>query len=89
MRPPARGRASDRQTEAIRNYCRRSTCLTGGCARQLSGLDGRIRGNDLRDIRIGMAAAELRESGYVDFACAADPKHALAGWTTGVTVPPM
>jgi hypothetical protein len=27
-----------------------------------------------------MAAAELGESGYVDFACASDPKHALAGW---------
>jgi hypothetical protein len=38
-------------------------------------------GNDLRDIRIGMAAAELGESGYVDFACAADPKHSLTGWT--------
>ena len=37
-------------------------------------------GNDLRDIRLGMAAAELEESGYVDFACAADPKHTLAGW---------
>ena len=39
-----------------------------------------FRGNDLRDIRVGMAAAELGESGYVDFACASDPKHALAGW---------
>ena len=38
-------------------------------------------GNDLRDIRLGMAAAELQESGYVDIACAADPKHTLAGWT--------
>ena len=38
-------------------------------------------GNDLRDIRLGMAVAELPESGYVDFACAADPKHTLAGWT--------
>jgi hypothetical protein len=38
-------------------------------------------GNDLRDIRIGMAAAELGQSGYVDFACAGDPKHVLAGWT--------
>jgi hypothetical protein len=37
-------------------------------------------GNDLRDIRIGMAASELAESGYVDFYCAADPKHTLAGW---------
>jgi hypothetical protein len=37
-------------------------------------------GNDLRDIRLGMAASELAKSGYVDFACAADPKHTLAGW---------
>ena len=37
-------------------------------------------GNDLRDIRLGIAASELAEAGYVDFACAADPKHALAGW---------
>ena len=36
-------------------------------------------GNDLRDIRLGMAANELAEAGYVDFACAVDP-HALAGW---------
>ena len=39
-----------------------------------------FRGNDLRDIRVGMAAAELGESGYVDFACAADTKRTLAGW---------
>jgi hypothetical protein len=38
-------------------------------------------GNDLRDIRVGMAAAELPEAGYVDFSCAADPKRTLAGWT--------
>ena len=37
-------------------------------------------GNDLRDIRLGMAAAELEESGYVDLYCAADPKRMLAGW---------
>jgi hypothetical protein len=37
-------------------------------------------GNDLRDIRVGMPASELAKSGYVDFACAADPKHTLAGW---------
>jgi hypothetical protein len=37
-------------------------------------------GNDLRDIRLGMAADELAESGYVDFYCAADPKRTLAGW---------
>jgi hypothetical protein len=37
-------------------------------------------GNDLRDIRLGMAATELAESGYADFHCAADPKRTLAGW---------
>jgi hypothetical protein len=37
-------------------------------------------GNDLRDIRLGMAASELVEAGYVDFSCAADPKRTLAGW---------
>jgi hypothetical protein len=36
-------------------------------------------GNDLRDIRLGMPASELAKSGYVDFACAADPKRTLAG----------
>lgn len=36
-------------------------------------------GPDLRDIRVGMAASELAKSDYVDFACAADPKHTLAG----------
>jgi hypothetical protein len=38
-------------------------------------------GNDLRDIHLGMAVADLQDSGYVDFACAAEPKHMLAGWT--------
>ena len=37
-------------------------------------------GNDLRDIRVGMATTELAESGYVDFSCAADEKRTLAGW---------
>ncbi len=39
-----------------------------------------FRGNDLRDIRIGMAVADLPKDGYVDFACAADPKQTLSGW---------
>jgi hypothetical protein len=37
-------------------------------------------GNDLRDIRLGMAATELAESGYADFYCAADSKRTMAGW---------
>ncbi len=39
-----------------------------------------FRGNDLRDIRIGMSAADLPKDGYVDFACAADAKQTLSGW---------
>jgi len=38
-------------------------------------------GNDLRDIRVGMAATELGEFGYVDLTCATDPKRELSGWT--------
>ena len=37
-------------------------------------------GNDLRDIRLGMAATELTETGYVDFSCVADPKRTISGW---------
>jgi len=39
-----------------------------------------FRGNDLRDIRIGMRTADLPKEGYVDFACAADSKRTLSGW---------
>lgn len=37
-------------------------------------------GNDLRDIRVGMAATELGETGYVNLSCGADPKRLLSGW---------
>lgn len=37
-------------------------------------------GNDLRDIRVGMAATELGEAGYINLSCAADPKQTLKGW---------
>src|SRR5438132_14392590 len=33
-----------------------------------------LDGNDLRDIRIGMATAELEEAGYVDLYCRGNPK---------------
>lgn len=38
-----------------------------------------FRGNDLRDIRVGMTVNELPKTGYVGFACAADGK-AIPGW---------
>ncbi len=37
-------------------------------------------GNDLRDIRIGMAVTDLPESGYVNFACASAPERTLPAW---------
>lgn len=37
--------------------------------------------NDLRDIRIGMAVADLPTRGYVDFSCAADKARKLSGWS--------
>jgi hypothetical protein len=37
-------------------------------------------GNDLRDIRLGMPAADLPDAGYANFACATDPQKSLAGW---------
>ena len=38
-------------------------------------------GNDLRDIRIGMSAADLPDTGYIGFACASDASRKLSGWT--------
>ncbi len=38
-------------------------------------------GNDLRDIRIGMSAADLPVAGYIGFACASDGSRKLAGWS--------
>ncbi|WP_024508784.1 hypothetical protein [Bradyrhizobium sp. ARR65] len=38
-------------------------------------------GNDLRDIRIGMAVADLPGTGYTDFACATDASRKLSGWS--------
>ena len=36
---------------------------------------------DLREFRLGMPAAALPATGYVDFACADDPSRKLAGWS--------
>lgn len=38
-------------------------------------------GNDLRDIRIGMAVADLPSTGYADFSCAIDAKIKPSGWS--------
>jgi hypothetical protein len=38
-------------------------------------------GNDLRDIRIGIAIADLPSAGYVDFSCAIDADRTLWGWS--------
>lgn len=38
-------------------------------------------GNDLRDIRIGMAATDLPGAGYANFACATGAQQKLTGWS--------
>src|SRR6266540_2112918 len=38
-------------------------------------------GNDLRNIRIGIAVADLPSAGYVDFSCAVDTDRKLSGWS--------
>jgi hypothetical protein len=38
-------------------------------------------GNDLRDIRVGMAVSDLPVSGYVKFACANGQGQAIAAWS--------
>ncbi|MBR0695178.1 hypothetical protein JQ553_18330 [Bradyrhizobium lablabi] len=47
-----------------------------------------LSGNDLRDIRLGMAASDLPEAGYVGFYCATDTGHLLAGWSKWRDCPP-
>jgi hypothetical protein len=37
-------------------------------------------GNDLRDIRIGLAVADLPSAGYAGFSCATDANVRLSGW---------
>jgi hypothetical protein len=44
-------------------------------------------GNDLRDIRVGGAVADLPSAGYVDFSCAADRASKLSGWSDWRTCP--
>jgi hypothetical protein len=36
--------------------------------------------NDLREFRVGMPVSALPQSGYGDFACAAEPAKTLSGW---------
>lgn len=45
-------------------------------------------GNDLRDIRVGMAVNDLPAAGYVKFACANDQGHTIAAWSDWSKCPP-
>jgi hypothetical protein len=38
-------------------------------------------GNDLRDIRVGIAVTDLPSTGYADFSCAADASPKISGWS--------
>lgn len=44
-------------------------------------------GNDLRDIRVGGAVADLPSAGYVGFSCVADNAGKLSGWSDWRTCP--
>ena len=44
-------------------------------------------GNDLRDIRIGMAVTDFPAAGYANFACTNDQGHAIAAWSDWPTCP--
>ena len=44
-------------------------------------------GNDLRDIRIGMAVTDLPVAGYANFACTNGQGHAIAAWSDWPTCP--
>jgi hypothetical protein len=54
--------------------------LTKPVAAQSSG-DKDSGGNDLRDIRLGIQAKDLPDTGYADFSCEADPRKTLTAWT--------
>lgn len=40
-----------------------------------------LTGNDLRDVKIGIAVTDLPSAGYVDFSCAADANPKISGWS--------
>jgi len=44
-------------------------------------------GNDLRDIRIGMAVTDLPVAGYANFACTNGQGHVIAAWSDWPTCP--
>jgi hypothetical protein len=44
--------------------------------------------NDLREFRVGMNAADLPQSGYAGFGCAADPGRTLSNWQDWRQCPP-
>lgn len=51
---------------------------TTAAAQESGGKDS--GGNDLRDIRLGMPAADLSDAGYANLACAGDPQKTLTAW---------
>ena len=58
------------------------TALVAGLAPAADAAENPLNG-DLRDLRVGMAVAELPAEGYTDFACGNDgakPGMALGGW---------
>jgi hypothetical protein len=57
-----------------------TSALTMPATAQNSG-DKDSGGNDLRDIRLGMAATDLPDAGYANLTCAGDPQKTLTAWS--------
>jgi hypothetical protein len=60
----------------VMNFAR----LAAAAAILLAPLAAVAEQNDLREFHVGMPVSALPQSGYGDFACAADPAKTLSGW---------
>lgn len=61
--------------------------LTAATVGWANGAASQPAANDLRDLRVGMALADVPATGYVDLACAADPGRKLASWSEFASCP--
>lgn len=72
-----------RLATALRGLLITMALATPAAAQNSSAADG----NDLRDVRVGMAVADLPSAGYAGFACAADETRKVAGWSAARDCP--
>jgi hypothetical protein len=64
-------------------------CFSVGlCALAATSASRATQQNDLRDLNVGEAIADLPRAGYAGFACTADQKISLSGWDDWRKCPP-